>query len=298
MCTVSQARDRRIATGPGQFPPMSHIFLAASVRSVFRRAPPLALVVLSLAACGTRQPAPPPSPERLAAMATALEAHEKQLAVLASDTSETSPITVPVLFNRGTYKPGIEQLRVVKRQNTFNHVAGQVVLNVALIALTRSAGAHGFSKDELAGDEIPELAGHPALANPATNDLAESLGRVTTRFYAQRAIEAIAVAKDDGSTPQEIADASQLPKDAGTPLTPGSWHLVYENLSTGDDLYRLKFGAQLGRTFKGPVGCSHVSEPVRWADWQADGWQRLRDERAKAVAQCTATLGGYVRAKW
>lgn len=231
-------------------------------------------------------------------MATALEAQEKRLAALASDTSETSLIATPVLFNRGMYKQGIERLRVVKRQNTFNNVAGQVALNVALIALTRSAGAQGFSKDELAGDEIPELAGNPALENPATNDLADSLGRVTTRFYAQRAIEAIAVARTDGSTPQEIADVSQLPKDAGTPLTAGRWHLVYENVSAGDELYRLKFGAQLGRTFRGPVVCSHVSEPVRWAAWQANGWQRLSEERAKAVSQCTATLGGYIRANW
>ncbi|WP_323500062.1 hypothetical protein [Variovorax sp. RTB1] len=255
-------------------------------------------IVLTLAACGTRKPAPPPSADRLAAMATALAVQEQRLAVLASDTSDDSPIVTRVVFNRGMYKPGIERLRVVRRQNTVNNVAAQVALNIALIALTRGAAVQGFSKDELAGDAMPELANDPVSANPASQDVANGLGRMATRFYARRAIEAVAVAKTDGSTPEEIADASQIPKDLGTALNPTGWQLVYENIASGDDLYRLKFGAQLGRTFKGPVVCGYVSEPLGWAAWQVDGWQHLREERAKAVTRCTTDLGAYIAANW
>lgn len=258
----------------------------------------MAGLVLALAACGTRKPAPPPTPNQLAAMAASLAEQEQRLATLAADTSDASPIVTRVVFNRGNYKPGIEGLRVVRRQNTFNNVAVQVALNVALIALTRSAAVQSFSKDDLGGDDIPELANDPVALNPAMREVADGLGRMATRFYARRAIEAVAAAKTDGSTPEEIAGASQIPKDFGTALTPGGWQLVYENLASGDDLYRLKFGAHLGRVFKGSTGCAYVSEPAAWGAWQADGWRRLREERAKATTQCIATLSAQVAANW
>lgn len=40
-----------------------------------------------------------------------------------------------VRFDRGVYKPGIERLRVVRRENTVGPVAGQVALNVAFAVL-------------------------------------------------------------------------------------------------------------------------------------------------------------------
>lgn len=231
-------------------------------------------------------------------MAADLSRQEEKLALLAADASAQSPIVTRVSFSRGNYKPGIEQLRVVRRQNTVNNVAGQVVLNVALIALTRGGAVQGFSKDELAGDEIPELAGDPVAANPAMQDVADGLGRVATRLYVHRAIEAVAEAKTDGSTPAEILAAAQLPTDFGTALTPAGWKLVYEELTSVDELYRLKFGANLGRRFNGPVGCGYASDALPWAAWQADGWKRLREERDKASRICVDQLGAYIRANW
>jgi len=276
---------------------MSHTRFLPLRHAFFHRTVVIALA-LALSACGTRKPVTAPSADQLAAMAAALAEQEQRLTALAADTSEASPIVTRVVFNRGMYKPGIERLRVVRRQNTFNNVAAQVALNVALIALTRGGALQSFSKDDLGGDEIPELASDPVAVNPAMQDLADGLGRMATRFYARRAIEAVAVAKTDGSTPEEIAGVSQIPKDFGTALTPAGWQLVYENLAAGDDLYRLKFGAQLGRIYTGPIGCGYASEPLAWAAWQADSWQRLREERAKAVTQCTAALAAQVAANW
>lgn len=266
--------------------------------ALFLRPAVIAALALAVAGCSTRQPVPPPSPEQVAAMASELARQEARLAALAADSSAQSPIVTRVTFNRGNYKPGIEQLRVVRRQNTVNNVAAQVALNVALIALTRGGAVQGFSKDELAGDEIPELAGHPAATNPAMQDVADGLGRVATRLYVKRAIEAVAEAKTDGSTPAEILAAAQIPTDFGTALTPAGWRLVYEDLTSDGELYRLKFGAHLGRSFKGPTGCGYASEALSWAAWQADGWQRLQEERAKAANACVDQLGAYVTANW
>lgn len=267
--------------------------------SPFFRTVVLALA-LALAACGTKKPAPAPSADQLAAMATRLTAQEQRLADLAGDKSDTSPVVTRVVFNRGNYKPGIERLRVVRRQNTINGVAAQVVLNVALIALAGGGGVQGFSKNDLAGDEIPELANDAVAENPALKDLPDGLGRVATRLYARRAIDAVAEAKTDGSTPQEIADASQMPKVVDTPLLPAGWQFVYDTLVSGEELFRLKFGAQMGRPGfrRPPMGCIYESEPLSWAAWGANGWQRLRSERAQAVTRCTAELGSYAETRW
>lgn len=203
-------------------------------------------------------------------------------------------------FNRGFYKPGIEKLRVVRREDTVGNVAGQVALNVAFALLGGGAAAQGFSKDDLGGATLEELKDEPLGANPATTDLNEVLAKIATAIYRKRAEAAHATALSDGSTPEEIADAAKVQAEADTPLHPGPWHLVYENLLGSDELFRLKFGAELGRAgfMRPPATCFYQSEPVAWVQWQADNWQRLRDERAKAVAACTQTLAAIPEKRW
>jgi hypothetical protein len=213
----------------------------------------------------------------------------------------TAPQT-RLLFSRGFYKPGIERLRVVRRENTGNYVAGQVALNVAfsLLAGGVAIGAQGFSKDDLAGSTLDELKDDPLGVNPAINDLNDALSKVATDIYRKRAEAAHATALTDGSTPEEIEEAGRVQKEADTPLHPGPWHLVYENLSGTDELFRLKFGAELGRPgfMRPPAACFYQSEPVAWTQWQADNWQRLREERAKAVASCIETLSATPEKRW
>lgn len=256
------------------------------------------VLATALAGCGTRKPVAPPSPAQLAAMEADLAQQKARLAALAVEDVQQSAIVTRVRFDRGSYRPGFERLRVVRRQNTFNNVAAQVVLNVALIALTRSAAVQGFSKDDLAGDELAELSNEPFAANPAMQELADGLGRVATQHYVRRAMEAVAQAGTDGSTLEDTLGAVQLPQDFGTPLTPGHWHLVYENLTGDDETYRLKFGATLGYNHRGAQGCTHASEPLPWSQWRADGWQRLREERTKALSHCLDVLGTYLRTHW
>jgi len=37
---------------------------------------------------------------------------------------------------------------------------------------------------------------------------------------------------------------------------------------------------------------------VEWTQWKADNWQRLREERAKAVAACMETLAATPEKRW
>lgn len=205
-------------------------------------------------------------------------------------------------FDRGTYKPGIETLRVVRRESTMTNVAGQVALGVAVSLLSGgiSFGGRGFSKDELAGDTLEELKNDPVAINPAMSELNDALSIVATDIYRRRAAAARDVALKDGSTREEIEEASLLPKEADTPLHPRAWHLVYENLSGSDEMFRLMFGAELGRAGfrRPPAVCAYQSEPIAWSDWQANQWQRLRDERAKAVAQCATALAETPEQRW
>jgi hypothetical protein len=83
-------------------------------------------------------------------------------------------------FSRGGYKPGIERLRVVRREDTGSQIAGQLALNVAttLIAGRLSIGGQGFSKDDLGGATLEELKDDPLAVNPAIAELNDALSKV------------------------------------------------------------------------------------------------------------------------
>ncbi len=209
-------------------------------------------------------------------------------------------IVTRVVFARDGQKQGIERLHVVRRQNTMNNVAGQVALNVALLALGVGAAGAGFSKTDLLGDEIPELANDPVAVNPGLDDLRDALSVIATRVYIERAAQAQAEARTDGSTPEEIQAAGEVPTTLDTPLHPRAWQLVYENLSTDDGLYRLRFAAEMGRAgfLRPPMLCAYESEPLTWTAWSAQNWQALREARSQAVAHCTQVLAAFADKRW
>lgn len=264
---------------------MKRIFIDFSARVRLFAA---ALTLGSISAYAQNEP--PSQPQSEVASVTAVD-----------DGAKITPQT-RLRFQRGSYKPGIESLRVVKRENTTNLVAKQIAASVALSVFTGRliAGVDDFSKNDLAGDFLEELKNDPVAVNPAISDLNDALSKVATEIYIRRAANARAVALKDGSTPEEIEEASQIPKEADTPLHPKAWHLVYENLSGSDELFRLKFGAELGRAgfMRPPAVCAYESESVAWAEWQANDWQRLREERAKAVEKCTLVLASTPEKRW
>lgn len=218
------------------------------------------------------------------------------LAAPALDAAPADATSAPVrlvqlAFNSGRHQPGYERLRVVRREHTQNNVARQLALNVGLAVLTGGASFAftGFSKDDLAGTPVVELGDDPIAANPAMTELRAQLGPLATDIYQRRARQL-----------QENAAPAELPAFAKAELSPGDWHLVYENLAGQDALYRLKFSAQLGTggLLRKPASCAYASEPLDWAAWQADGWQALRVERDKAVAHCVQALAATPEQHW
>ena len=214
---------------------------------------------------------------------------------LPADAAKVLPEAAPAIvavprmrFIRGTYKEGIEQLRIVQREHTSANIALQVGVNIGLALLTRSTGTfgvagQGFSKGDLAGAPVEGLQDAALRENPAVSELPRALGVRAAQIYSGQ----IAAAERAEPAPDELPVV----------LLPGAWHLVYESLGSDDGLYRLTFGAQVNwppRLFRvpsRPLACNFASDPATLDQKRLGDWRRLREERAKAVAACTATLG-------
>ena len=250
-------------------------------------------IALLLSACVTQPPLNASQPGEAAASAPALSSYAAPDGIV--------PVGKTQVRLRGkSYPEDFEPLRVVRRDHTGNAVAAQVALRVgasAIVGRPVIGTVQGFSKDDLVGDPVPELVGQPWATNPGLKDLPEVLGEVATRVYAARAwAELERGRRESGWTREDMESAAQLPAEADAPINPGVWRLVYENLSGTDELYRLQFSAGLALASLRfglppiPANCSYRSEPADWAAWRADNWQRIREERAKALAQCVDTL--------
>jgi len=250
-------------------------------------------IALLLSACVTHPPLAATQPEEAAVAAPPLSSYAAADGLV--------PIGTTKMRLKGkSYPGGFEQLRVVRRDHTGQAVAAQVALNVGIAVVTggRAGFAQGFSKDDLIGDAVQELAGQTWASNPGLKELPQALGEIATRVYAARAWKELERGRSEsGWTREDMLAAARLPAEADAPVIPGVWRLVYENLSGQDELYRLQFSASLGLGSLRfglppiPANCSYQSEPVAWTAWQADAWQRVREERAKALGQCVETLG-------
>lgn len=255
-------------------------------------------IALLLSACVTHPPLAATQPEEAAVSAPPLSSYAAADGLVPVGTTK---------MRLNSYPGGLEQLRVVRRDHTGRAVASQVALNVGLAVATGGRGGvvQSFSKDELIGDAVPELAGQSWASNPGLKELPQALSEIATRVYAARAWEELERGRSEsGWTREDMLAAAQLPAEADAPVNPGVWRLVYENLSGQDELYRLQFSAGLGLASLRfglppmPANCFYQSEPVAWTAWQADAWQRVREERAKALAQCIETLGQTKARLW
>ncbi|ADU36365.1 hypothetical protein Varpa_2159 [Variovorax paradoxus EPS] len=258
-------------------------------------------IALLLTACVTQPPLAATQPDEAAASAPALSSYAAADGLVPVGTTK-------VRLRGKSYPDGFDRLRIVRRDHTGRAVAAQVALNVGLAAVTGRVGgfaAEGFSKDNLVGDPVLELAGQPWANNPGMKELPEALNEIATRVYAARAWKELERGRSEsGWTREDMVAAAQLPAEADAPINPGAWRLVYENLSGQDELYRLQFSAGLALASLRfglppmPANCFYQSEPVAWTTWQADGWLRLREERAKALAKCVETLGQTKARLW
>lgn len=250
-------------------------------------------VALLLSACVTKPPLDARRPAEAAAAAPALSSYASADGLVPRGSTQ-------VRLRGKSYPVEFEPLRVVNRNDTAAAVAAQVAFNVGASAITRRTvvSVQGFSKNDLVGDPLPELMGQPWASNPGLTELPQALGEIATRVYAARAWKELERGRSEsGWTREDMEAAAQPQAEADALVNPGAWQLVYENLSGTDKLYRLQFSAGLALSSVHfgippmPAECLYQSEPADWAAWQADKWQRLREERSKALAQCVDTLG-------
>ncbi|MDR0276262.1 MAG: hypothetical protein LBI48_13205 [Burkholderiaceae bacterium] len=75
------------------------------------------------------------------------------------------------------------EIRLVQRETTGRAVAAQAVLNILLVALTRSVAVSGFSKTDLKGERIEDVDDRVNLQNPVSTVFVQSLqGTVDARM--------------------------------------------------------------------------------------------------------------------
>ncbi|HEY9239398.1 MAG TPA: hypothetical protein VIP10_11215 [Burkholderiaceae bacterium] len=207
--------------------------------------------------------------------------------VQVSGSAQDAPLAAPAVaepartrapFRRWAFKPGFERRRVVRRENTANNVAAQVALNVdrSLLAGGVSFGGRGFLKDDLAGVTLEELQDDPVAVNPAMAELLDALSVVATDIYRKRAAAALAEAKQDGSTPQEVEEAGRVQGEADTPLHPG---VRQPSAATS----RHRSPGRSGRPTSG--SCSVRSASRRWRAVRTCWGQPPRSSGSRAPAQ-------------
>ncbi len=206
---------------------------------------------------------------------------------LAPELAPVLPPVTPLKIRLASGDPSrLAPLRIVQRSSTAGLVAANVGFIVLGAALVNSSGgsfqhSFGFSKNDLSGSEVDGLsdAEKTLLDDPARTELVDGVGRLAAQFYQSHPATQNASAPDF-EPPVEIE--------------PGKWTLVYETLFEGDESFRLQWNAEIRRSgtggpFRRPVNvlCGYQSNmPATLAQWRANDWQLLRDQRAHAVAGC------------
>lgn len=170
----------------------------------------------------------------------------------------------------------MDSLRVVHRSATQSRVAQQVVLNVFLLALG-TANFQGFSKEEFSGVDPADVQDKGRIRSP----IAVLLPSLQTQANEW-------LSKTDSSRPLRLEK----------PLVVGahSWRLIYDELASSDDTYRLTFDAGIYKVldrrsfFKGArtpgKRCTWASEPRKLDEWKANDYQAVADLAPGAAAKC------------
>lgn len=290
-------------------------------------------LALGLSACST--PSPLKSLQAIPPGDAAADAPALSSYAAADGVVPTGSTQVKLEAGHAAEDAGV--LRVVRSEHVAQRKAAKVVGSAALTLLLSEPyllDDEDLAKIGMTGDPVPELAGQPWAASPALQALPQALSEVATRVYAARAWKELEKSRQQaGAAPGTVAQAAapapaapttqaaqaaqaasaapppervalaQLPAEARPSVTPGSWLLFPQPMGDNQEAYRLQFSASLGLgqvagMTLAPVRCAYRSEPVSWMGWQAEGWQRLREEREKAVAQCVRELSATRASLW
>jgi hypothetical protein len=168
------------------------------------------------------------------------------------------------------------EVTIVKREATHKNIAGQVALNVVMLALGGGGGVQGFSKDGLKGAPLEGLTERANVQNP-----------VSTQFVSDlRSKVVVAVQSNAG-----WRDKSYL-----EPITVagGNTSLVYETLAdTEEERFRLKTDlvykrkevASLWSNANVVVDCQDASpEPLTQSQWAGANYQSVKTQSDAMLA--------------
>lgn len=178
-----------------------------------------------------------------------------------------------------TLKETPTEVRLVTRQTTNNHVATQIGINMLLLTVGAFA-FRGFSKDDLKGKEVADLADRRHLQNP-----------IPTAFVARLQARVDAAIEGDETLRQRVFDRPLV-------VGGGSTRLVYESLlGPEEEEFRLKTdlvvyrarGSMIGNSFKGPVvvDCAGESpQALPQARWAEDNYLSVKAELDAMLLAC------------
>ncbi len=172
-----------------------------------------------------------------------------------------------------------KELKLVKPSRT-------KMLVVATVAtfLLGSDPVKSFSKDEVIGEELPDVVDHNIIKTP----LYDIKNNIDIKL------------KNMASKNPDL-----LKKNYISPIkfdtVPPLWNLVYDKLANNNDYYRLVFGAKISRLkyynqntlFGKEVAsesngkeCTFKSEPLKLTEWKQNDYQKVSELKPKIVEKC------------
>lgn len=207
------------------------------------------------------------------------------LAACATRPESIKPGGIEVQYSQaypdGTWLKEIPtEVTIVRRQATVNNVAGQVALNLVMLALGGGVGVQAFDKNGLRGVRIEDAATRVNLKNPVAGEFLSRLqGRLDAAVREHPQLR-------DGVWQKPVLVAG------------GSVRLVYETLSgDAEERFRLKNDLVIYKsrektgllTFSRPVmvDCRDESaEPLPQEEWARDDYRLIKLQLDAMLAAC------------
>lgn len=187
----------------------------------------------------------------------------------------------PPLRLQVTYAGGPQEVLIVRRDATTRAVAAQAVAGAITLAAFGKAHFQGFSKEELAGDPLPDVRDGARVAVPLVQFAAslEKQANAKMRFM--------------------VSDN----KNFEHPLVvEGGARLIYETLAgQGDELFRLRVSLVATKRKEAAhafsrrptlsVDCNSLSDvPLPLSAWAENDYEAIRVQVDKALATCEARI--------
>lgn len=203
-----------------------------------------------------------------------------------STTPKSPPGTLKVTYSKvfmdaAPFVRTPAEVRIVRREDTSAAVAGEVGVNVLMAALGGPVAVNTFSKEQLRGSRIEDVADRTNLRNPVPKDFVQSLRESVGAAIAQSPW----AQEKRFHYPLVVADGTtQLIYDTLT----GTEEANYQLLLTLNVYKKRETDKRLPAAV---VQCSGRSEPAQpLAYWAEDSYRNVQQELNRMLADCQAKV--------